>query len=103
MIGFGIVVTTLDDRQKAKEIARTLVERGLAACVQISAIDSIYRWKGAVEETQEVRLDIKMRASDYATLEAAIRELHPYETPEIIRLDIAEGYAPYLAWVGADG
>lgn len=95
----GLVVTTVDDAAKAREIAHRLVERGLAACVQISPIESVYRWNGKVEEARELRLDIKMKVSDYDAVEAEIRALHPYDTPEIIRIDIAAGWRPYLDWV----
>lgn len=99
----AIVVTTVDDEDKANEIARSVVAQGLAACVQVSGVRSIYRWKGEVEETREFRLEMKMRAEDYAALETAIRALHPYETPEIVRVDIAEGYKPYLDWIAERG
>lgn len=96
---FGIVVVTIDDEAKAQQIARTLVAEGLAGCVQISPIRSIYRWQGEVEESNEFRLDIKMRAADYPALEERVRQLHPYETPEIVRIDIVDGYRPYLDWL----
>ena len=96
---FAVVVTTVDSEAKAAEIARHVVAAGLAACVQIQTVRSIYRWKGQVEEAHEVRLEMKARAQDYAALEAAIRAAHPYEIPEILRFDIAGGYAPYLDWI----
>ena len=98
---FGLVVTTVDSEAKANEIAHDVVERGLAACVQIAPVRSIYRWRGAIEEALEYRLEIKMRVADYSLLEAAILALHPYEIAEIVRLEIADGHAPYLAWLGA--
>lgn len=100
---FAVVVTTVDSEAKATEIARHVVERGLAACVQVMPIRSVYRWRGAVEEAQEVRLEMKTRVADYAALEQAICAIHPYDTPEIIRIDIAAGHAPYLAWLAERG
>lgn len=97
---FGIVFVSIDDEEKARQIARTLVEERLAACVQISPIFSIYRWQGKAEDSNEFRLDIKMRAADYPALEERVRQLHPYDTPEIVRIDIVEGYRPYLDWLG---
>jgi len=98
---FSIVTTAIDDEAKALEIARAVVEAGLAACTHITPIRSVYRWKGRIEEAQEFRLDMKMRSADYAALEAAILRLHSYETPQIIRIDIAGGHAAYLAWLAA--
>lgn len=97
--GFAIVVTTVDCAAKAEEIARDILARRLAACVQISAIRSLYLWNGKTEEAHEFRLDMKMCAKNYDALEAAIKATHPYETPEILRIDIAGGYGPYLDWI----
>ena len=87
---------TLDD---ARRIARELVERRLAACVQIvGPIESIYRWEGQVETAQEWQCWIKTRGDLYAPIEQAIRELHPYEVPEILMM-VAEGSKTYLDWL----
>lgn len=96
---FSIVITTLDSEAKANDVARSVVEQGLAACAQIAPIRSVYRWEGKTEQAHEWRLDLKTRTADYAALEAAIRAIHPYDTPEILRVDIAEGYGPYMAWM----
>lgn len=96
---FSIVMTTIDSGEKAQEIARVVVEGGLAACVHIVPLHSVYRWQGSIEQAEEFRLEMKMRTTDYAALEAAIRSMHSYETPEIVRVDIAEGYRPYLDWI----
>jgi periplasmic divalent cation tolerance protein len=96
---FSIVMTTTDTAEKAQEIARAVVEQGLAACVHIVPLHSVYRWQGSIEQAEEFRLEMKMRTADYAALEAAIRAMHSYETPEIVRVDIAEGYRPYLDWI----
>lgn len=96
---FLAVVTTLDSQPQAQHMARTLVERGLAACAQISAIESFYTWDGAVQNAQEWRVLFKTTRARYAALAQAIRELHSYELPAIHACAIEEIYAPYAAWV----
>ena len=98
-----IVLTHLPDRAAALGLAQALVGRKLAACVNVLApCTSIYRWKGGVESAEEVPVWIKTRATRYAELEAAIRELHPYELPEIVAVPVVRGLDDYLQWV-ADG
>lgn len=98
-----IAITNLPDRETAAALAAELVERRLAACVNILApCRSVYRWQGRVEQTEEVPLLIKTTAARYAALEAAIRERHPYELPEIVAVPIACGLAEYLGWVAAE-
>ncbi len=98
-----VVLTNLPNRQSAEELARFLVEDQLAACVNmLSSCRSIYRWKGEVEETDEVPLLIKTTEARYPALEAAIRERHPYEIPEIIAVPIVDGLPDYLAWLAAE-
>jgi len=95
-----VVLTNLPDRGSAVKLAQELVERRLAACVNVMAgCTSIYRWKGAVENAQEVPVLIKTRTVLYDELEAAINELHPYELPEIIAIPVVRGLAEYLEWV----
>lgn len=93
------VVTTVATREDAERIARELVEQRLAACVQISAIDSFYRWRDAVQHDAEFRLLAKTRADQYQAMEAAIRALHPYELPAIHAFGCIEAEAAYAAWV----
>lgn len=98
-----LVVSNLPDREAAEAIAKDLVGRRLAACVNILApCRSFYRWQGEVEQADEVPLLIKTTRARYAELEAAIRELHPYQVPELIALPLAAGLAAYLDWVGAE-
>jgi periplasmic divalent cation tolerance protein len=97
----AMVLTTCEARGDAEAIARALVEHNLAACVQIFPIDSIYKWQGVVEQTQELMLFCKIKSADYADVEAAIRALHPYETPEIIQIAIDSGSPAYLQWIAA--
>jgi len=96
-----VVLTTLPDAAAALALARLLVERRLAACVNIlAACTSVYRWQGELENATEVPLLIKAAAASYADLEAGIRANHPYELPEIVRIP-ASGLPAYLDWVCA--
>jgi periplasmic divalent cation tolerance protein len=95
-----LVMTTLPDEASARVLARHLVERRLAACVSISpAVQSIYRWQGAIEEANEVMLLINTTRSRYDELEVAIRHAHPYEVPEIIAVPVTAGLPAYLGWI----
>jgi periplasmic divalent cation tolerance protein len=95
-----LVLSNLPDRAAADRVAQALVERRLAACVNILApCRSVYRWQGALESAEEHPVLIKTTADRYAALEEALRALHPYEVPEIIALPLAAGHAGYLQWV----
>ncbi len=94
------IVTTTARLEDAQAIAAHLVEQGLAACAQISGpITSIYRWQGRVETAQEWQCVIKTRAALYEAVQQAIRDRHPYETPEILATPVAHGSPDYLAWL----
>src|SRR5205807_9914625 len=94
-----LVLTTASSKEEAQRLANTLVERRLAACVNIVPnINSIYRWKEKVEESQEFLLLLKTTESAIPKLQDAIQELHSYEVPECIVLPIEDGSAPYLKW-----
>jgi len=94
------LVTTPPDQ--ARPIAEALVARELVACVNIlSHVESVYRWKGAVEHDDEALLVIKTTRAAIPALDAALRELHPYETFELVAIDVTGGSADYLAWIGA--
>ena len=95
-----LVLTTASTLEESKKIAHALVERRLAACVNIvPKIESVYRWEGKVEEAQEYLLLIKTTDSAFSRLREAIQELHSYEVPECISLAIEEGSHPYLKWI----
>ena len=96
---FFLVTTTVASPDEAKTLARALVEARLAACVQVLPMASTYRWEGAVETAAEQLLLCKIRAVDYADVEAEIRARHAYNVPEIIALPIAEGSPGYLGWL----
>jgi periplasmic divalent cation tolerance protein len=95
------VSTTVGSEQEAEQLGAALVERRLAACVQIiGPIASRYRWQGAVERSQEWLCLAKTEAGRYPQLEAAIRELHSYDEPEIVATPIVAGSKGYLDWIG---
>jgi periplasmic divalent cation tolerance protein len=95
-----VVLTTAGSREEAQKIARELVERRLAACVNvIPQIESVYRWEDKVETAPEWLLIIKTQAGAFEKLRNAIKELHSYDVPECIMLGIADGSAEYLNWV----
>jgi periplasmic divalent cation tolerance protein len=95
-----LVLTTAGDREEAARLGRTVVEEGLAACVSlIPGVESIYRWKGEVESAAETMMVIKTGADQVAALEARLHELHSYETPEFLVLQVDAGSQPYLEWL----
>jgi periplasmic divalent cation tolerance protein len=95
-----LVLTTAASEPEAKRIARELVDRRLAACVNIvPRIQSVYRWEGAVEELEEYLLLIKTAESKEEELRQAVGELHSYELPECISITMESGSADYLKWI----
>jgi periplasmic divalent cation tolerance protein len=97
-----VVLMTAGSREEAVRLADLLVGARLAACVQIlPEIESVYHWQGAIERAPEVLLLAKTTLRNFDALEAAVRSLHSYETPEIIALPITASSAPYLQWLTA--
>jgi periplasmic divalent cation tolerance protein len=95
-----IVLTTAGSRQEARTIADALVERKLAACVNIiGPIESVFRWKGDIDSATEFQLLIKTTEAAFEHVCSAVRELHSYELPECVRIPIEDGSAPYLKWI----
>jgi periplasmic divalent cation tolerance protein len=98
-----LVFTNLPDRAAAERLADLLVEKKLAACVNILApCRSVYRWKSEVQHDEEHPMLIKTTRERYDALEQALREGHPYELPEIIAVPIERGLPAYLEWVRAE-
>ena len=93
------VTTTVGTAEDARRLAQAVLELRLAACVQIEAIDSIYRWQGEVLEDGEFRLLCKTQPAQYAQLEAAIRQHHPYQLPAIHAIATVAADPAYAAWV----
>lgn len=95
-----IILTTWPDAESARAAARKLVEEKLAACGNlVPGVESIYRWQGTIETSNEVLVIFKTTAPRYAAIEARIRELHSYEVPEILAMPIGAGLPAYLRWV----
>ena len=97
-----VVYITAPSRDEAARIARALVEERLAACVNLTPIESVYRWQGAVEEAAELLLVVKTRRAALDALAARVRALHSYTVPEIIALPLVAGWPPYLQWIAAE-
>lgn len=98
-----IVLSTFPDEPAARQIGTTLVERNLAACVNIvPAITSIYRWEGKTHTDPEVLAIIKTTPARYQALEKDLADLHPYDTPEIVALPPSNSLPAYAAWVSSN-
>lgn len=97
--GLVVVVTTVDDETQARSMARSLVEQGLAACVQISPVDSVYRWEGVLHEHREWQLSCKVSAAQADRLQQAVLDLHPYDVPMLYTLLPCWVHSPYRQWV----
>ena len=94
-----IVLTTTDDAADARRLAAIAVEDGLAACVQISAITSVYRWEGEVHDEAELQLWCKTTMTRASALTARLVEAHSYDVPEVLVVPVDGGHGPYLDWV----
>ncbi len=100
MSDFIVVYVTVGSGEEADRIGATLVGEKLAACVnRVRSIQSVYRWQGKVEQSDEELLIIKTRRQFFPALEKRVKELHSYSVPEIIALPILEGSADYLSWL----
>ncbi len=97
-----LVLCTCPEQSMALDIARILVQEGLAACVnRIAAVTSIYQWQGRLCEEAEQLLLIKTTPARYEALEMRLKALHPYEIPEIIAVPVVTGSSQYLAWLAS--
>lgn len=97
------VVTTVEQRTDAEKIAKSLLEKRLAACVQIiGPLVSYFRWQERLDSSREYLCLIKSRNDLYSELEAVIKSMHPYEVPEIIATPIIKGGTDYLGWLAAE-
>jgi periplasmic divalent cation tolerance protein len=98
-----VVLMTAANREEANQIAEMLVAARLAACVQIlPEIQSIYRWQGEIARESELLLLGKTTRANFAELDRAVREIHSYETPEIVALEVIAASGPYLKWLLAE-
>ncbi len=98
---YGVALVTTSSESEAEAIASVLVESGLAACVNLFPIRSIYTWQGQVQQEREWQLLIKTDLQKFDQLTAKVKELHSYEVPEIIALPIVAGSDDYLGWLGS--
>ncbi len=98
-----VVLVTVSSLTEGRKIAKSVVKKRLAACVNIlhSPVSSVYRWKAKVEVAHEYLLLIKTTAGGYAALENEIVRMHSYDVPEIVALPVAAGVPKYLAWLRA--
>lgn len=95
-----VVLSTVPRAEDAEFLARELVERRLAACVNVlPPLTSIYRWRGEVERTEEVLMVVKTTEDRFDAVREAIVKGHPYDVPEVLALEVKAGHAPYLAWL----
>ena len=102
MTGPVVLLSTVGKPEDAQRIAEALVERRLAACVNIlPGLTSIYHWQGKIQRDDEVLLLAKTRADRYPALQQALVELHPYELPEVVAVSVKQGLSTYLAWLDA--
>jgi len=95
---YCVIITTCREEDEEK-IVSSLLEENLAACINSWGVNSQYIWKGKVEKSREKILFIKTRRENYRKVEEKIKEVHPYEVPEIICIDVKEGYEKYLRWI----
>lgn len=97
---FLVVLCTCASLEEGRRVARDLVENKLAACVNlVSGVESLYRWRGAVETAAETLLIVKTTAARFGALRARILEIHGYDVPEVVAVPIAEGSPAYLSWL----
>lgn len=102
MSGRVVALSTVGSAEDAERIARALVERRLAACVNVvPGVVSVYRWQGELQRDQEWLLVMKTRAEALEPLREALVSLHPYQLPELVAWPIAGGHEPYLRWLDA--
>src|ERR1700746_3470964 len=100
MTDIRLALTTAGSQEEASKIGQALVERRLAACVNVvPQVRSIYRWEGKAEESQEWLLMIKTTAAGFAGVQEAIKELHSYDLPECICVPVEQGGSEYLHWI----
>ncbi len=101
MTAFSIILTTASSEATVEAITARLLGEKLAACVQVLPISSAYLWQGTIARENEKLLLIKAKTPDWPDIETAIRAVHDYQTPEILRIDMADASQAYLEWITA--
>lgn len=99
MSKYGIVLTTFESEEQAKPVIDEILRSKLAACIQEIGIKSHYTWKNELCDDDEILVLFKTRKELYTELEKNLLEIHPYETPEILFIDVENGSAAYLSWI----
>ncbi|WP_341754173.1 divalent-cation tolerance protein CutA [Candidatus Tisiphia endosymbiont of Dioctria rufipes] len=94
-----MILTTTNDRQVVDKITTNLLEANLAACIQVDNIVSYFKWESKISSVLEYRIVIKAKSDNYNTIEKVITDIHNYDLPQIIKLDIQDGLFSYLNWV----
>lgn len=95
-----VVLSACSSREEAERVARQLVDRRVAACVNlVGGVRSVYRWQGKVEDSEEILLVIKSTRALFAELQETLAAAHSYEVPEVLALPVVDGSAAYLAWM----
>ena len=97
---FGVMLTTTSTRAEAQKIARLLIEEKLAACVQLTPIESFYFWQEKTQNEAEILLLIKTRTALFDSAIARIKEIHSYTVPEVVALPFTAGFQDYFDWIG---
>jgi periplasmic divalent cation tolerance protein len=96
---FCIVITTVDAQREADTITEVLLKEHLGACIHHFPVQSHYHWKGKIETTTEIRIEIKTRAALFENVKKRLLSLHPYDVPEIIAIPVTNAHADYLDWI----
>lgn len=95
----SIIYTTTADTDQAERLAEQLLDRRLIACANVFEINSVYRWKGDIMKDDEVGVLLKTKGENVDSVISAVEELHPYEVPCALALDIQSGSEDYLEWI----
>ncbi|MCB4743842.1 MAG: divalent-cation tolerance protein CutA [Sulfurovum sp.] len=99
---YCMVTTTTDNQENADLITQTLLQEKLVSCVQVSSIESSYRWKGKIITSKEIRLEIKTNVSLFAEIKETIEKIHTYDVPEILMFIIDDAKPDYLRWIDGE-
>jgi periplasmic divalent cation tolerance protein len=98
-MGFIIIKTTFDNRKNAESMAKKLIESKLAACIQLSEIESYFKWNNKTQNAKEYKIEIKTNTKNYKNIEKLIKQNHTYKIPEIIAVKIKKGSKEYFNWM----
>ncbi|MBU3906958.1 MAG: divalent-cation tolerance protein CutA [Nanoarchaeota archaeon] len=94
-----IIKTTFAKKEEAEEVAKKIIDSNLAACIQISEVESYYRWNNKIEKSNEYKVEIKTVEKNYGKIEELITENHNYEIPEIVAYKLSNGSKKYFEWI----